>query len=132
MLDIVLRAYGEQFDVDSFIKQYPGLAVADAFKEGEPDMLGHPSPFSGFDVIVAENETPEICLQNIQQCVEKHQRAFSSLKDNHVHCVFDIDATVVEGEAIPASLILPPELFGILHKLNIAIEFTAYPPVTGI
>ncbi len=129
MLDIVLRAYGEQFDVESFINQYPDLAIADAFKAGEPDMLGHPSVFSGFDVIVAENETPEICLQNIQQCVEKYQQAFSSLKDYHVHCVFDIDATVVEGEAIPASLILPPELFGKLHQLNIAIEFTAYPHI---
>jgi hypothetical protein len=129
MLDIVLRAYGEQFDVDSFVNQYPDLAIADAFKQGEPDMLGHPCAFSGFDVIVAENETAESCLQNMQQFVEKYQQAFSDLKANKVHCVFDIDATVVAGEAMPPSLLLPPDLLGVLHKLNIAIEFTAYPHI---
>ncbi len=131
MLDIVLRVYGEQFDVDAFVNQYPDLAVADSFKQGEPDMLGHPSPFSGFDVIVAENETEENCLQNMQQFVEKHQQAFNYLKAQDTHCVFDVDATVIAHEEMPTSLLLPPNLFGVLHKLNIAIEFTAYPHIEG-
>jgi len=37
MLDSVLRVYGEDFDVDSFLAQYAEIVVADAFRKGEQD-----------------------------------------------------------------------------------------------
>jgi len=132
MLDIILRVYGEAFDVGLFLNEYQSLVVTDSFNKGDLDMIGNPNAFSGFDVIVAENETEENCLQNMQQFVEKHQQAFSNLKAQNTHCVFDVDATVLADEEVPSSLLLPPGLLGALHKLNIAIEFTAYPHIKGV
>jgi len=132
MLDSVLRVYGEDFDVDSFLAQYAELEVAGAFRKGEQDMLGNPNEFSGFDVIVAENETKENCLQKVQQFLEVHELPLTFLKANTVQCVLDIDATVKATDEMPASLSLSPELLGGLHHLNIAIEFSAYPEMTGI
>ncbi len=132
MLDMVLRVYGEQFDVDQFINQYQGLAISDSFRVGEHDMLGNPSEFSGFDVIVAESETKENCLQKIQQFLEVHQQALSFLKAKAVHCILDIDATVKATDDMPTSLNVSPQLMGELHNLNIAIEFSAYPHIEGV
>ena len=132
MLDSVLRVYGEQFDVDLFVKQYQDLVVSDSFKKGEKDMLGNPNPFSGFDVIVAESETAENCLQKIQQFLEVYQQALSFLNANGVSCVLDIDVTVGSADEMPAPLNLPSQLLGDIHNLNIAIEFSAYPHIEGL
>jgi hypothetical protein len=131
MLDIVLRVYGERFDVDSFLAQYSDLVVADAFRKGEKDMLGNANEFSGFDVIAVENETKENCLQKVQQFLEVHKLPLTFLKANAVQCVLDIDATVKATDEMPTSLSLSPQLLGDLHHLNIAIEFSAYPEMTG-
>lgn len=132
MLDIVLRAYGEQFDVSLFLDNYSDLIVSDSFKKGEHDMFGNPSDFSGFDVIVAENQTKEECLQQIQQFLGKHQQVLGFLKANTVNCVLDIDATVKATDEMPTSLNLSPALLGDLYRLNIAIEYSAYPHKDGV
>jgi len=132
MLDAVLRVYGEQFDVALFLEQFKGLAISDLFKKGESDMLGNPNEFSGFDVIVAENETGLVCIEKIQHLIVTQQQAFAFLKANGVNAVLDIDATVDPNNDMPESLSLPAQLLGELHALNIAIEFSAYPQVTGI
>ena len=132
MLDSVLRVYAEDFDVDLFLNQYSDLVVADAFRKGEQDMLGNPNAFSGFDVIVAENETKENCLQKVQQFLEVHELPLTFLKDNAVQCVLDIDATVKATDEMPTSLSLSPQLLGDLQHFNIAIEFSAYPEMAGI
>ena len=132
MLDMVLRVYGEQFDVDQFINQYQGLAISESFRGGEHDMLGNPSEFSGFDVIVAESERKENCLEKIQQFLEIHIQALSFLKANAVHCILDIDATVKASDDMPTSFNVSPQLMGELHKLNIALEFSAYPHIKGV
>ncbi len=126
-MDTVLRVYGEQFDVDVFLNQYPDLLVSDAFKKGEPDMLGNPSEFSGFDMIVAENETGPICIEKIQRLLTKYQSAFDFLKTNAMHVVLDLDVTVKADDDMPQSFNLPALLMGELHEGNIAIEFSAYP-----
>lgn len=132
MLDMVLRVYGGQFDVDQFINQYQGLVISDSFRLGEHDMLGNPSEFSGFDVIVAESETKENCLEKIQQFLKMHEQAFSFLKANAVNCILDIDATVKANDDMPTSLNVSAQLMGELYKLNIAIEFSAYPHIEGM
>ncbi|NQZ54788.1 MAG: hypothetical protein HRT93_11130 [Piscirickettsiaceae bacterium] len=132
MLDMVLRVYGEQFDVEQFVNQYQDLLILDSFKKGEDDMLGNPSEFSGFDVMIAENETKGSCLQKIQQFLDVHQLALSFLKANAVNCVLDIDATVKVTDEMPTSVNLSPQLMGELHNLNIAIEFSAYPHIEGL
>ena len=121
MLDSVLRVYAEDFDVDLFLNQYSDLVVADAFRKGEQDMLGNPNAFSGFDVIVAENETKENCLQKVQQFLEVHELPLTFLKANAVQCVLDIDATVKATDEMPTSLSLSPQLLGDLQHFNIAI-----------
>jgi hypothetical protein len=132
MLDIVLRVYGEAFDVDSFFDQYQNLVASDSYKKGEPDLLGNPSDFSGFDVIIAENETQQICLQKVQYFLEQYQQELHFLNINMVHCVLDIDATVKATDEMPTSLSLTSDLLGKLQKLNIAIEFSAYPHIAGL
>jgi hypothetical protein len=132
MLDIVLRVYGEEFDVSLFLSHYSDLNVSDSFKKGEHDMVGNPSDFSGFDVIVAEDQTKEVCLQKIKQFLESHQQALSFLKVNTINCVLDIDATVKAADEMPTSLNLSPGLLGDLHRLNIAIEYSAYPYIDGV
>lgn len=127
MLDTVLRVYSEQFDVNLFVNHYQNLVISDVFKKGEPDMFGNPNTYSGFDVIVAENESSEACIERIQQFLDIHQQAFSFLKANNVTCVLDLDVTVTTSDEMPTPLNLPAELLGTLNKLNIAIEFTAYP-----
>jgi len=131
-LDIVLRIYGEQFDVAQFLNQYQGLAISDSFRKGEPDMLGNPNEFSGFDLIVAENQAGPVCIEKIQDLIASQQLAFAFLKANGVNVVLDIDATVDPNNDMPESLSLPAQLLGELHALNIAIEFSAYPQIAGI
>ena len=132
MLDSVLRVYSEEFDVDSFLAQYSDLVVADTFRKGEQDMLGNPNEFSGFDVILAENETKEDCLQKVQTFLKANELPLTFLKANGVQCVLDIDATVKATDEMPTSLSLSPQLLGGLHHFNIAVEFSAYPEMTGI
>lgn len=132
MLDIVLRVYGEQFDVDLFFNQFHDWVASDTYKKGDPDLLGNPSDFSGFDVIIAENETQEICLQKIQHFLELYRQALDFLNANSVHCVLDIDATVKATDEMPTSLSLRPEILGELQDKNIAIEFSAYPHIAGL
>ena len=75
MLDMVLRVYGEQFDVEQFVNQYQDLLILDSFKKGEDDMLGNPSEFSGFDVMIAENETREVVYKkfnSFSMCINWH------------------------------------------------------------
>ena len=67
MLDMVLRIYGEQFDVALFCNKYPEMAISNLFKKGELDILGNPTEFSGFDVILVENETAINGLQKTKQ-----------------------------------------------------------------
>lgn len=131
-MDIVLRIYGEQFDVAQFLNQYQGLAISDSFRKGEPDMLGNPNEFSGFDLIVAENQAGPVCIEKIQDLIASQQLAFAFLKANGVNVVLDIDATVDPNNDMPESLSLPAQLLGELHALNIAIEFSAYPQIAGI
>lgn len=131
-MDIVLRIYGEQFDVALFLKQFDGLAKSDLFNKGEPDMLGNPNEFSGFDLIVAENQAGPVCIEKIQDLIASQQLAFAFLKANGVNVVLDIDATVDPNNDMPESLSLPAQLLGELHALNIAIEFSAYPQIAGI
>ena len=131
-MDIVLRIYGEQFDVAQFLNQYQGLAISDSFRKGEPDMLGNSNVFSGFDMIVAENETGPVCIEKIQYILDEHQLAFVFLKANGVNVVLDLDATVDPNNELPESLSLSAELLGELNTLNIAIEFSAYPEIAGI
>jgi hypothetical protein len=131
-MDIVLRAYGEQFDVGLFLNQYQGLIVSDAFNKGEPDMLGNANEYSGFDVTVAENDMAYNCLKKMQQFLDVHQPALVFLKAHEISCVLDLDVTVGAGDEMPASFNLSPRLLGALHQLNIAIEFSAYPPIEGL
>jgi len=126
-MDTVLRVYAEQFDVEQFLNQYPSLVMSDVFKKGEPDMLGNPNEFSGFDVIVAESENGPICIEKIQQLISSYQAAFAFLKANAVNVVLDLDVTVKADDEMPKSLSLPSQLLGELYELNIAIEFSAYP-----
>ena len=132
MLDVILRVYGEEFDMASFLSQHQNLIVADSFNKGEHDMFGNPNPFSGFDVIVAESETAENCIQRIQQFLEMKQQALNFLKANEVTCVLDIDVTIGSVDEMPTPLNLSPQLLGDLHQLNIAIEFSAYPHTKGV
>ena len=132
MLDAVLRVYGEEFEVDLFLKQFDGLAKSDLFNKGDPDMLGNPNEFSGFDLIVAESEAGPICIEKIQHLIAKQQPAFAFLKANGVNVVLDIDATVDPNNDMPESLSLSAQLLGELHTLNIAIEFSAYPQIAGV
>lgn len=132
MLDIVLRTYGESFDVDDFVSQYPAFTVDDVFRQGELDMLGHPNAFSGFDEIVAENETADAALVKLEALLQAQTQAFMFLKAEGVHCVLDIDVTVSTDDETPTSLMLPATLLGQLDSLNIAVEFTAYPKLEGL
>ena len=132
MLDAVLRVYSEEFEVDLFFKQFDGLAKSDSFNKGEPDMLGNPNEFSGFDVIVAESQAGLVCIEKVQNLITSQQEAFAFLKANAVNVVLDIDATVDPNNELPESLSLSAELLGELNTLNIAIEFSAYPEIAGI
>ena len=49
-----------------------------------------------------------------------------------MQCVLDIDATVKATDEMPTSMSLSPQLLGGLHHFNIAVEFSAYPEMTGI
>ncbi len=131
-MDIVLRVYGEEFDVALFLKQFDGLAKSDLFNKGEPDMLGNPNEFSGFDLIVAESQAGPVCIEKVQDLIATQQPAFAFLKANGVNVVLDLDATVDPNNDMPESLSLPAQLLGELHALNIAIEFSAYPQIAGI
>ena len=95
-------------------------------------MLGNPNEFSGFDLIVAENQAGPVCIEKIQDLIASQQLAFAFLKANGVNVVLDIDATVDPNNDMPESLSLPAQLLGELHALNIAIEFSAYPQIAGI
>tara|TARA_R110002111_G_C5682311_1_gene343894 strand:+ start:82 stop:480 length:399 start_codon:yes stop_codon:yes gene_type:complete len=132
MLDIVLRVYGEQFDVDQFLTQYPDFQASDLFKKGEPDMLGNPNEFSGFDVIVAESELGSVCIDKIKHLISAQQAAFVFLKTHAVNVVLDLDATVDPNDDMPKSLSLSAELLSALSALDIAIEFSAYPQIVGM
>lgn len=127
MLDMVLRIYGEQFDVGLFCKKYPEMAISNLFKKGELDILGNPNEFSGFDVILAEDETVINALQKTKQFLDLQEQAFTFLKHNQVSCFLDLDVTVSPAGEMPAPLNLSAEFLGILHYYNISVEFSAYP-----
>lgn len=127
MLDAVLRVYGEEFDVESFLAQHAALASSDSFNKGDLDMFGNPSEFSGFDVIVAERCDAETCLQSLHQFLLDHQDALTELKQDKVQCVLDLDVTVDGDEQMPDSFGLSVEFLAVLATLNIAVEFSAYP-----
>ena len=127
MLDMVLRIYGEQFDVALFCNKYPEMAISNLFKKGELDILGNPNEFSGFDVILVENETVINGLQKTKQFLDVQEQAFTFLKHNEVNCFLDLDVTVGPAGEMPVPLNLSAEFLGILHHYNIWVEFSAYP-----
>ena len=131
MLDMVLRIYGDQFDVALFCNKYPEMAISDLFKKGELDILGNPNEFSGFDVILSENETVINGLKKTKQFLDGQEQAFTFLKHNEVNCFLDLDVTVGRAGEMPAPLNLSAEFLGILHRYNISVEFSAYPSNEG-
>ena len=131
MLDMVLRIYGEEFDVALFCNKYPEMAISNLFKKGELDILGNPTEFSGFDVILVENETVINGLQKTKQFFDVQEKAFTFLKHNEVNCFLDLDVTVGPAGEMPAPVNLSAEFLGILHHCNISVEFSAYPSNEG-
>jgi|TARA_B100000795_G_scaffold93103_1_gene68128 hypothetical protein len=131
MLDMVLRIYGEQFDVALFCNKYPEMAISTLFKKGELDILGNSNEFSGFDVIISENETVMNGLQKTKQFLDLQEQAFTFLKNSGVNCFLDLDVTVGPVGEMPAPLNLSAEFLGVLHHYNISIEFSAYPSNEG-
>lgn len=128
---MVLRIYGEQFDVALFCNKYPEMAISTLFKKGELDILGNSNEFSGFDVIISENETVMNGLQKTKQFLDLQEQAFTFLKNSGVNCFLDLDVTVGPVGEMPAPLNLSAEFLGVLHHYNISIEFSAYPSNEG-
>ncbi len=122
MLDSVLRVFGEEFDVDSFLNEYPIQAHTESFRKGEPDLLGNPNSESGFDALLSENENPAENLREIQKFIENHENTLSHLKKSGVNCIVDIGFTVGSSDQFTQSICVPPELLGIFHRFNISIE----------
>ncbi len=127
MLDSVLKVFGGEFDVVSFLQNHPLPFEVEPYQKGEPDLLGSPNLESGFDALISETLNPEAHLDEIRTFLQSNETLFLKLKSLGLNCVIDIGSAVGMTNQFTRSLHIPVDLLGLCYKLNISIEFSAYP-----
>jgi hypothetical protein len=127
MLDSVLRVFGGEFDVESFLSKNALDIEVDSFIKGMPDLLGSPNLESGFDALISENTEPEQHLIEVQHFLEAHKAKWLNLKQQGVKCVLDIGCSLGIHDEFAQGLTLSSEFLGLCHELHISIEFSIYP-----
>lgn len=127
MLDAVLRVFGNEFDVGTFLQKNSVSVQVQPFLKGEPDILGNPNSDSGFDAIISERENPTENMAEVQAFLTKNEPLFTELKSLKVSCIIDIGCGVDAANEFSPSVHLSTELLGLCHMLNVSIEFSAYP-----
>ena len=127
MFDSVLRVYGENFDVDSFLASHALSVPLEIFRQGENDILGNPNPDSGFDALISENDDVAAHLDEVRIFFASNAEFLSKLKDDNITVVLDLGFTVGSDEQFAPSVKLPAQLLGLLHGFNISVEISAYP-----
>ncbi len=125
MLDSVLRVFGEEFEVESFLKAHALSVPVETYKKGEEDILGNANVESGFDAFISENIDITEQLKDVRLFLEVNAALLNVLKNIEVDCVIDIGCTVGEEQSSP-SIRIPADLLGLCHELNVAIEVSLY------
>ncbi len=127
MLDSVLRVFGSEFDVESFLKSNSLNIEVDSYIKGMPDLLGSPNLDSGFDALISENTDPEQHLVEVQRFLETHQSKWQELQQQGVNFVLDIGCSLGIHDEFAQGLTLSTEFLGLCHQLKMSIEFSIYP-----
>ncbi len=127
MIDSVLRVYGEEFDVDSFLVNNSLTIPFESYRKGDDDILGNPNMESGFDALLSENESVVDHLAEVRNFLSSNQSLFDQLQSKGAKCIIDLGFTVGGAGQLTQSIPLPVELLGICHQLQVAIEVSAYP-----
>jgi len=127
MLDSVLKVFAGEFDVNSFLQSHQLPFEAEAYIKGEPDLLGSPNLESGFDALLSETPNSEQHMNEIKLFLQSNESLFRDLKQLGVNCVIDIASTVSLNNQFTQAVHIPIDLLGLCYKLNISVEFSAYP-----
>ncbi len=110
MLDSVLRVYGKEFDVDSFLNEYPIPTVNGVYHKGEMSLRKKVHEYSGFGVLLSENLNSPKNILEIHAFIQKNEAAFAYLKNLGVNSEIDIGCTVGTKDQFTKSVIAPPAL----------------------
>jgi hypothetical protein len=127
MFDSVLRVSAEEFDVNSFLKNYTLAVPFETYQKGESDILGNPNSESGFDALISESENLDEHLSEIGEFLKVNQALLVELKGEGVVTILDIGFTVESNGELAPSIRLPADLLGMLHRLDVSVEVSAYP-----
>lgn len=129
MLDSVLRVFGEEFDVESFLQQHKLSVPIESYKKGAPDILGNPNSDSGFDALLSENENTTEHLHELSLFLKNNKLILSALNNDDVNCIIDLSCSAASDDQLSKSIHLPVGFLGACHELNISIEFSTYPSI---
>lgn len=127
MLDSVLRVCGREFDVDSFLKEYPFQTIDGAYNKGEMSLRKKPHEDSGFGALISDDVNSLKNISEIQSFIQNNEAAFSQLNKLGVHCEIDMGCTVGTSDQFTKSVTTPPALLGLLCEYGITLVFSAYP-----
>lgn len=127
MLDSVLRVFGEDFDVKSFLQHNKLSVPVDSYNKGEPDILGSPNSDSGFDALLSENGNIVENLNELRLFLKNNSNIFSILKETGVSCIIDLCSSVASDDPLTQSIHLPVDFLGLCFELNISMELSSYP-----
>ena len=127
MLDSVLRVFGEDFDVKSFLQHNKLTVPVDSYNIGEPDILGSPNSDSGFDALLSENGNIVEHLNELRLFLKNNSNIFSILKKTGASCIIDLSSSVASDDPFTQSIHLPVDFLGLCFELNISIEISNYP-----
>lgn len=122
----VLRAAGQAFDVDSFLRAFPDIRPERVWHRDEPGLRG-PVAENGFSALITECEESVELVQRIGHFLGRCSQLLVELAASGAASVIDISLEVGSKRHYTRSIRLDRGLLEHCARLGVEVEISGYP-----
>ncbi len=127
MIIVVWRAAGPSFDVDSFLKRFPGIQPDAVWHKGDARRSGGVQRTSGFSKVLGESDSSRAIVGTIRRRIDQWTAILRALRRMSVPAEIDFGMTVGGVPEFTRSLRFARRDLSVLLAREVDLVVSAYP-----